>query len=79
MALKWHQEERFSAKGTTGNYYKVFPFMGGVGGKPKFGATVAFLNEDGEMETKPIGTQFDSIDEAKQACEEEYTKATKSA
>jgi hypothetical protein len=77
MALNWKQEPRFSAKGTTGNYYKVFPFIPDQAGNVKYGASVTYLNEDGELAQKPIGMQYDTLDLAKKACEEEYAKAIK--
>jgi hypothetical protein len=72
MALQWNQEPRFAARGTTGNYYKIFPFSNAP---DKYAATVTFLDENGNPMTKPIGGEHDGIDAAKAACESDYAKA----
>lgn len=69
--MNWKQEDRYSAKGESGKFYKVFPF---INPSDKFGATVTYLSEDGELRTDPIGSQWDSVEEAKNACEKEFTK-----
>ena len=70
MALKWTQEPRYSAKGTAGKYYKVFPFSN----LPQFAATVTYLDDNGNVTTLPLGGQYDSFQEAQDACERDYAK-----
>lgn len=71
MPLKWIQEERWHAKGESGNYYKVFPFMN----MEKFGASVTRLDENGDPVTEPVGGQYDTAQAAKDACGDKFEKA----
>lgn len=82
MPLQWKQAEIFTAKGPGGNYFKVYPMPmpggpapGARSSETQYAAAVSFLGEEGNMLTQPIGNPFKSAQEAKDACEAEFTKA----
>lgn len=72
MPLQWTQEPRFAARGTTGKFYKIFPFSN----SDKFAATVTHFDDNGNLVTEPIGGQFDTVEEAQAACEKEMLRAS---
>lgn len=75
MPLNWIQEQRWHAKGPSGNFYHVFPFAN----MNKFGASVTRLDDTGNPVTDPIGDPFDTAQAAQAACAERYEKALRDA